>query len=899
MVEKVADRLHQLVAIRVNGITIVALYLAPSLPKLRLLEILRHIQRIGRGPTIVLGDLNGRHPAWDMRLRTGLNNTQGNTIHTWARQFGWEIRGTVAPTYEYRQGKSTIDIFMVKGVSLKGPVVAYGPWDGASDHHPVIGEINLQTLPAPRTFKIPKSLRNKDHLRTKAKEHYELVFPSLVEKIYGCSNKEQLKAAYELTEKAITYPWNQGRHHRPGRFRDFWTTELDRMATYRKKLYRKACATCKEADWNHYHEADRAIKRETRKRKRECFRKFTEKVDSGSTGEKAKGLGRILRIKNGYRKQNSLQGAPLDPADFTRFTAKKCTPTRATNITLLPFTTPIAFKDRILRAVREAPAGKATGKDDIFSEALALTPELSSEILYKIWKKSGELQWLPRSWQTAELVPLHKKGSTWDPNNYRPISLLSHVRKIIESALDKELRSVYRFNDLQLGFQPGKSTELGIVRVTEAIRQGKKYVAILDLKAAYDTVPRDKLIKIIQQRLPGNLAKMIGYMLQPNIFETVGDPTATIATGDRGVPQGSPLSPALYNVFMDTFAESITRISPEDGRPGSLLADDFILASATHRGLQALLDTATKWAHTMDMTWSTKKCHVLEGPFLEGQAPFRLAGEVLHQSTREPYLGISLTVQGVDTTATLERVEKANKRLSMVNRLGVNRAGFSLKTNIYLFRTFIRSMIEYGLHLTPRTIAVDKAVHSLYRHFFRLVAGEFRGPQVDRLLALCKLEPLHHRRRILSDRLEERLKAQVELATLEHNEREIGSATGDQQAFFNHMIAVKRENPTDRTSLHNRWRESEDSRVRKIPVPPGNRLAPVLLMKDRRCRALATRWYFNRFPCNVTRVREIMGEEGRTALHTLEVELKKCRWDTIDETRVCDAIHSITESVSY
>ena len=78
-----------------------------------------------------------------------------------------------------------------------------------------------------------------------------------------------------------------------------------------------------------------------------------------------------------------------------------------------------------------------------------------------------------------------------------------------------------------------------------------------------------------------------------------------------------------------------------------------------------------------------KKFHVLEGPFLEGKAPFRLSGEVLHQSTREPYLEISLALQGVDTTATLERVEKANKRLSMVNRLGVNRAGFSLKTNIY------------------------------------------------------------------------------------------------------------------------------------------------------------------------------------------------------------------------
>ena len=107
---------------------------------------------------------------------------------------------------------------------------------------------------------------------------------------------------------------------------------------------------------------------------------------------------------------------------------------------------------------------------------------------------------------------------------------------------------------------------------------------------------------------------------------------------------------------MYTFAEQITRTSPEDGRPGSLFTYDVILVSATHRGLQALLDVATDWANSMDMTWSVKKCHVLDGSHLDGQAPFRLAGENLQKSTREPYLGFSLTVQGFDSTATLERV---------------------------------------------------------------------------------------------------------------------------------------------------------------------------------------------------------------------------------------------------
>ena len=233
----------------------------------------------------------------------------------------------------------------------------------------------------------------------------------------------------------------------------------------------------------------------------------------------------------------------------------------------------------------------------------------------------------------------------------------------------------------------------------------------------------------------------------------------------------------------------------------------------------------------------------------------------------------------------------------MVNRLGVNRLGFSLKTNIVLFRTFIRSMIEYDLHLSPCTTAVDKAVLSLYQHFFRLIAGEFRGPQIERLQALCKLEPLRHRRRILSDRLEERLKTRVELATLGHNEQELSSTSEDLLAFNNHLIEIKRDTLTDRTSLHNRWRGSENSRVRSIPVPQGNRLAPVLSIKDRRCRALAIRWYFHRLPRNVTKVREVMGEEGTSALNNLSL-LQKDRWTNQEETCVREAIYSIVNNIS-
>ncbi len=60
-----------------------------------------------------------------------------------------------------------------------------------------------------------------------------------------------------------------------------------------------------------------------------------------------------------------------------------------------------------------------------------------------------------------------KDGEHNDPKKYRPISLLSHTRKIVESAIDIILKKLYSNNPLQLGLQPGKSTETAILRATE------------------------------------------------------------------------------------------------------------------------------------------------------------------------------------------------------------------------------------------------------------------------------------------------------------------------------------------------------------------------------------------------------------------------------------------------
>ncbi len=129
----------------------------------------------------------------------------------------------------------------------------------------------------------------------------------------------------------------------------------------------------------------------------------------------------------------------------------------------------------------------------------------------------------------------------------------------------------------------------------------------LDLTAAYDSVPREPLIQRMRKLLPKNLCDMIEVFLTPSWINTAGDTTKNWFFVDRGVLQGSNLSPSLYNLFMDEFADRITQVPRETADLAAVLfADDVLLSAKSPERLQSLLDIASAWAQDYQMAWNTK-----------------------------------------------------------------------------------------------------------------------------------------------------------------------------------------------------------------------------------------------------------------------------------------------------
>ncbi len=190
-------------------------------------------------------------------------------------------------------------------------------------------------------------------------------------------------------------------------------------------------------------------------------------------------------------------------------------------------------------------------------------PEVIDPLL-AIINSSLSLGYVPKTFKLAVIKPLIKKPQL-DPKdlvNYRPISNLPFLSKILEKVVSSQLyyflEKNYICEDFQSGFRPYHSTETALIRVTNDLlfssdRGCISLLVLLDLSAAFDTIDHNILLNRLENfvGISGSaLAWFKSYLSDRHQFVAVNEEVSYRSQVQYGVPQGSVLGPLLFTLYM-------------------------------------------------------------------------------------------------------------------------------------------------------------------------------------------------------------------------------------------------------------------------------------------------------------------------------------------------------------
>ena len=214
----------------------------------------------------------------------------------------------------------------------------------------------------------------------------------------------------------------------------------------------------------------------------------------------------------------------------------------------------------VMEAVKKLKCGKAAGSNGIAPEMVkvACKDQLFREHLLDLIQSAWKERRVPQQWVDAILVPVPKKGELSLFDNWRGISLLDVVGKVAAKVVQGRLQDLVEsvMPESQFGFRKGRGCTDMIYIVQQLVEkswehQSKIWFVFIDLKKAYDSVPREALwIALEKLGVPDSMIDLVRSFHQGMKAKIrLEDEETEEIEVSNGLRQGCCMAPALSNLY--------------------------------------------------------------------------------------------------------------------------------------------------------------------------------------------------------------------------------------------------------------------------------------------------------------------------------------------------------------
>ena len=396
----------------------------------------------------------------------------------------------------------------------------------------------------------------------------------------------------------------------------------------------------------------------------------------------------------------------------------------------------------------------APGPDGIVARCLQEASGTVVPILRHLFQRMLYEGVHPASWRTARVLPVPKPGG--DPHaakGYRPIALLSVLSKLLEGLVKDRLSYLLEsrqcLSDCQQGFRQARSTDLALWRfVTSAslaLKTRRRCVAVaLDIQSAYDTVDHVALLwKLREKGAPRYLVAWIRAFLAHRTAQLVVNESVYPFEISVGVPQGSPLSPTLFLVFVDDLLQDLERIVQLQA-----FADDILLWDImTYRGscpprVQEALRIVEAWSLEWGLTFNVTKCQAIDISTLRlrSNLELRMHDALVTQVQEFHYLGVWVDSSLSWARQIGESCGACMTRLRVLRRLCATYWGLHPQVVEVLVKALVFPRLFYGVSAwggAVRYLARLRPIDRVLRMAAVVMLGLLRTTSAVKALAVC------------------------------------------------------------------------------------------------------------------------------------------------------------------